>query len=368
MNKEYHKVVADLYRAGDEDDILALNRMEYGPTDILATAEDFYWRYAQNPAGQAIISVVRDCEGGSVIGFIWIVPLRIRVKDQDRLAATGTNLVIHPEYRNTFGYPKLLRRFQQVFRDRDILLHFSFVSKEAYRRQREYNPQTVSTIPLLVKPLNFESLAQTYFTGRWQRFIMGWAGQLVSPFFFRQRPAASSGEITVRATDQFDEGFDEFWHRVQDKYPVMVIRDRAFLAWRFARVSGRRYHILAAQARDQMLGYAVLRCATIRGVKTGLIMDILVTNGLLGETAGACLMAEAESYFRTQEMSLAGALMVPLASEYRILQQAGYANLPQAIAPRVFRFAFFVHNTSERDLISLSARDWFITLADYESL
>jgi hypothetical protein len=69
----------------------------------------------------------------------------------------------------------------------------------------------------------------------------------------------------------------------------MVIRDRAFLAWRFAGVSGRRYHILISQAQGQMLGYVVLRCATIRGVETGLVMDLLVTDGLLGEAAGACL-------------------------------------------------------------------------------
>jgi hypothetical protein len=367
VTREHRKVVADLYRAGDKADILALNRMEYGPTDILVTPEDFDWRYAQNPAGQAIISVVRDCDSGSILGFIWVVPLRIRVKGQDRLAATGTNLVIHPEYRSTFGYTKLMRRFEQVFGDNDIPLHFSFVSEEAYQRLQERNSQTVSTVPLLVRSLDFKSLAQTYFTRKWQRFIIGWAGQLVSPFFFRQRPVASSEEITVQAVDQFDEGLDEFWRKVQNKYPVMVIRDRAFLSWRFAQVSGRHYHILVAQARDRMLGYAVLRCATIRGVKTGLIMDLLVTDDVLGETAGARLMAEAEAYFRAQEMSLGLGLVAPFAAEYRVLRRAGYQHLPQALAPRAFRFAFFVHNTREGDFISLSARDWFITMADYEA-
>ena len=367
MAKEHRKVVAGLYRAGDEVNILALNRMEYGPTDILATPDDFDWRYAQNPAGQAIISVIRDCDSGSVVGFIWIVPLYIRVKGQDRRAATGTNLVIHPEYRNTFSYTKLMRRFQQVFGDNDIPLHFSFVSEEAYRQQREHDPQIVSTIPLRVKPLNFESLARTRFTKRWQLFLLSWAGRLALPFFFRQWSVAYSEEINVQAVDHFDEAFDEFWRQVQDKYPVMVIRDRDFLSWRFAPVSGRQYHILVARSRDQMLGYAVLCCSTIHGVKTGLVMDLLVTDDVLGETAGACLMAGAETYFRAQEMSLAVGLMVPLAAEYRILRRAGYTHLPQALAPRAFRFAFFVHNTRERDLISLSAGNWFITMTDYES-
>ena len=101
MAKEHRRVVADLYRVGDEADILALNRLEYGPTDILSTPEDFDWRYAQNPAGQAIISVARDRDSGSVVGFIWIVPLYMRVFGEDWLGATGTNLLIHPDYRGT---------------------------------------------------------------------------------------------------------------------------------------------------------------------------------------------------------------------------------------------------------------------------
>ena len=117
-----------------------------------------------------------------------------------------------------------------------------------------------------------------------------------------------------------------------------------------------------------MLGYAVLRCATIRRVKVGLVMDLLTAGDSLGEIAGARLMVEAEAYFRAQEMSLAAGLMVSSAVEYRILRRAGYRPVPRALAPRVFRFALFVHKTPECDLTWLSARDWFITLADHESL
>jgi hypothetical protein len=35
MTKDYRKVITDLYRTGDKASILALNRVEYGPTDIL---------------------------------------------------------------------------------------------------------------------------------------------------------------------------------------------------------------------------------------------------------------------------------------------------------------------------------------------
>jgi GNAT superfamily N-acetyltransferase len=361
------RVTVDLAREEDTNRILELNRLEYGPDDILTTSADFAWRRDQNPAGQAIIPVIRDSHD-EVVGFVWVVPLHMRIEGQDYRAATGTNLVVHPEHRNTFGYAKLIRRFEQVFEDHGIPLHFSFVSEKTYRRQRERTPRAVATIPLLVKPLDFSALAETYFKNReWLGALTGRAGSVASAFFFRRRPVGCAADITVGASGQFDNRFDEFWLTVRDKYPAMLIRDRAFLAWRFAGVSGRHYRILVARAGDQALGYVVLRTSTIRGIKTGLVMDLLVANGGSGEMGGTRLMAEAEAYFHSMGVSLAAGLMPPLAAEYRILRQAGYRPLPPVLAPRRFRFAFFVHKTGEKAVFPLSARDWFVTLADYES-
>jgi hypothetical protein len=116
-----------------------------------------------------------------------------------------------------------------------------------------------------------------------------------------------------------------------------------------------------------MLGYVVLRCLTVRGVKTGLIMDFLVTDGPQGERAGESLVAEAETYFRRHGMSASLGLIAPLAVEHRILRRAGYRELPPAVSPRNFRFAFFIHASGEASLVSLSTREWFVTMADYES-
>jgi L-amino acid N-acyltransferase YncA len=366
--REHRKVVADLYRAGDEADILALNRMEYGPTDILATPEDFDWRYAQNPAGQAIISVVRDCDSGSVVGFIWIVPLRIRVFGEDWSGATGTNLLIHPDYRSTSAYVKLMRRFRQAFIDHDILLHYSFISEDTYSRLRPDDPRVAFEVPLLVRPLDMMKLARAHFNSHWQRLIVGIGGQLATPLLFRARQFhPGKHNFALHVLDGFDERFDDFWARVKDKYPIMVIRDHRYLAWRFARISGRQYRILVVQVGDEVIGYTVLRCANSREIPTGLIVDLLVETGSRGEAAGVCLMAEALRYFRSENMWLAGGLMSPRAAEYNIVRRVGYLSCPERFAPRLFRFAFRVHGKKLAIAPRLSPEHWFVTIADYES-
>jgi len=361
------RIVAGLAREEDKDRILELNVLEYGPRDILAAREDFAWRYNQNPAGAATIAVIRN-NRNEVVGFIWTVPLRIRVRGLKCSGATGTNLVIHPELRNTFAYTKLIRRFQQILRDNQIPVHYSFVSEERYRRQRTADPQSVATIPLLAKPLDFRSLSEAYFDKKWKRILFSRVSPMARRVLNRPRGLDLGQEISVQAVDGFDSSFDTFWREVENRSTAAVIRDRAYLAWRFSNISSRRYNVLVAHAGDQMLGYAVLRCATIRRVKVGLVMDLLTKGDSLGEMAGARLMVEAGTYFRAQEMSLAAGLMVSSAVEYRIMRRAGYRPVPRALAPRVFRFALFVHKTPECDLTWMSARDWFITLADHESL
>ncbi len=362
----HHRVDADLAGEGDRDRILELNKLEYGPGDALATPTDFTWHFDRNPAGKAIVPVIRDCRG-IVVGFIWIEPLRIRFNKQIYLAASGTNLIIEPEYRNTFAFLKLIRRFEQVFADERIPLHFSFVSEKRYHQLLKSKSKCISTIPLLAKPLDFRSLAHTYIASSLQRFVVSRVGPLLSPFLFRQSSIIPSKEITIQQIDQFNDDFDNFWRQVQDKYAVMLIRDQFFLGWRFNRLSGREYRTLAAWTGKQMLGYVVIRCSTIHGVKTGLIMDLLVADNKLGQIAGTHLLAEAENYFRIQQMSVATALMPSFAAEYLILRRSGYVNVPQAFSPRSFRFAFFVHNADNKEMMSLSSRNWFITMADHES-
>jgi hypothetical protein len=96
-------------------------------------------------------------------------------------------------------------------------------------------------------------------------------------------------------------------------------------------------------------------------------MDLLVSNDDLANTAASCLLTEAETYFRAQKMSVILGTMVPFAEEYRFFRRAGYRNVIQALAPRTYRFGFSIYDKSESSLVSLSARDWFVTQTDHEA-
>jgi GNAT superfamily N-acetyltransferase len=168
--------------------------------------------------------------------------------------------------------------------------------------------------------------------------------------------------------DQFDERFDTFWGCIQDKYPVMTVRNRSFLSWRFAPIDGREYRILAATERDDLVGYVVLRVTDeIRDIPTGLVLDLLLEPGVRGESAGQLLLEEAWNYFRKEKVWLAGGLALPHTNEYAALRRAGYRPLPERLAPRLFRVAFncFAEDLPETSHVKKS--DLFFSIADYEA-
>lgn len=370
MDQAPKKLNVDRYQRGDESNILALNLAEYGLNHVMVTPEAFHWRYAENPAGQTEITVVRDEETGHVIAFTWTIPLRMRLFGRDYLAALTANQLVHPDYRDSLAYAKLLRHRLQRIRQRGIPFRFNFPIESLFERTGSIEKMASFLIPLVVRPLNPVKLTQTRFRQPWVGSLLGWGGQAVTPLLFRAQAITPRATPPIKVTwiDRFDERFDELWVRVQDKYSIMTVRNQAFLTWRFASVAGRTYRILAASVEGELAGYMVLRCTDeIRSIPTGLIMDFLLEPGPRGEEAGMILMAEAWRYFRAEKMWLAGGLAFPHTSEFQVMRRAGYRSLPQRWTPRLFRLAFNCFGDDLPETAQINTDDWFITIADYEA-
>ncbi len=357
-----HTITTDLAQDADAQAILQLTQNEW-PDDFLTTLEGFMWWRNQNPAGRAIIPVIRNHQN-NIVGSIWVLPINSQMNGQKHLIANGANLIIHPDYRDSLGYVKLMRRFKRVFKDEHIPLHFSFIQEKKFQKQKIQKPGTTWQVPLLVKPLDFRALAQTSFSPKWARFFVNPVTIAAPKLYHNLHRKYNNPDIQVQYATAFDSTINKFWLKVQNKYPIMTIRNQDFLEWRFAKIIGRDYHVSIAKVNDEIVGYVVLRFLSIQGVKTGLIMDLLVTPNSLGTTIGAYLMAKAEAYFRQKQASIIVGLMNAFTTEYHILRQAGYIKLPSFLSPHNFYFAYVTHGTN--DLSLLSEKHWFITLADYD--
>lgn len=89
----------------------------------------------------------------------------------------------------------------------------------------------------------------------------------------------SEPEIAVQEITAFDSRFDRLWQDVAQGYDGIMVRDQAFLAWRFDDCPIRRYRRYIAERDGTLVGYLVTRISQTDGRRHGEIVDYLVARG-----------------------------------------------------------------------------------------
>jgi GNAT superfamily N-acetyltransferase len=355
-----------LYQEADKTGILALNELQYGKGEL--TQEDrFDWLYSGNPAGQAIVPVAKDVETEQVIGFVLCVPMRLSFSGVPALCYLGVNILVHPDYRRQGIFSAILYLSFERCIKRGALFFYAIANPISVQGTRKLG-FVEAKLPLLVRPLDIGLLPQVRSFNPVPRLMLNAAWQMASTTIWRpERPDSREG-LQVSEETCFDESFDHFWQRVAKKYDIALIRDRAFLTWRFCEAPFHHYQILTARQGGELVGYAVLRCMEIRGVQSGLIIDFLVEPDERGDTAGLLLVEEATRRFQEAQMTLAGCLMLAHAQEYTILRRAGYVRCPEQLAPQTFWLvAKSVSPRISENFLNQIDR-WFVTMANHDAV
>jgi GNAT superfamily N-acetyltransferase len=353
------------YQPADKQDILRLNAQQYGGESELAESDYFDWLCGEdNPAGRPVLPIAIETTGGQIVGFVWYIPIRLRYFGTSVLAFMGANALVHPDYRRRNIYTNLQAMAVEECIRRGATLLYAFGGPVSVKGPKALGFETID-MPLLVKPLDIKQLAQARGFGPALPGALSLGWRLAEATVWR--PQSVKGNVTLHWEAGFDESFDRFWQKVADKYPIIVVRDRAFLTWRSCSVSFRQYDILAARDGTELIGYALLRCSEIQGVWAGLIMDLLVEPTARGEEAGLLMLAAATQRFRDAGMWMATSLMLGHTQEYALLRRAGYVPCPQWLAPRPYLLA--VRGCSAQvppGQMASQARHWFVTLANHD--
>jgi hypothetical protein len=210
----------------------------------------------------------------------------------------------------------------------------------------------VVKLPVLVFPLRFSGIINRYL--RFQP-ISVFVGGVVRFFYFllyglkrRKRRI----EVEIEKVDSLDDLFTGFWRKASTLYPILGIRDRNYLQWRYFRHPTRNYLIYRAKKNGEMRGYIVLRKADLLRFNSAVIVDLLT----LDEAALAALVEKGIDRCREEGADLLG-FMVPQNHPYdKLMRKKGF--LP---SPKTFQFMIYLH--SEREIF-LSPDKWYVNWGD----
>lgn len=360
--------VSSRYSMDDTEDCLRLLRKIRGDSERAAAAYQA-WQCQRSPAGAAIATLRREVETGGLIGQAVTIPVNVRLSGKVRTAGLFLNPVADPGYQDRDIFSGLLRdvcalsveegiAFSYGLPDR--LFYSTFVNKAAFR--------DIGSVSLLIRPLNPERLALK----TTHSVVLGKTASIARKIW-RTPPLAPPQEgppgLEIAEVSSFDDSFAVFWDRVQHRFPVMVVRDPAYLNWRFVDVPTREYTIYAARSDGYIRGFAVLRAAPLGEFSAGLIVDLVVEASAEGRVAGRLLIDQAYSYSKDHDLDLVASLALRHTDEFRLLRSRGFWVCPKFLQPQPFRLVVRCHDEeASPSRLAYDLRNWFVTMGDYDAV
>jgi len=229
------------------------------------TIEDFYrWKYFGNPLGEAIVGIATA--GEAVVSVVAATPKRILISGTPVVAYELGDFLTDESYRKRGLFSQLIERVCSEVTTRSPLV---------YVRPNE------NSYPILANKLGFREVQRidarrfvipSHTIARKTGVPVGLLQLTGMDWFVRSRsiPRVSSGVRVVSVT-RFENEIDQLWQRASSAFDFALVRDHAYLNWRFAECPT-PYTMWRAEKNGQSTGYIVTSAE--RGAPVAAIVDL----------------------------------------------------------------------------------------------
>jgi hypothetical protein len=319
------------YRAGDETEIVAaFNRVFPWAR---RTVEEWRWQFAANP--EALRCYVAALPEGRVVAQFTGLPRRARIGRTTRSFSEIVDSFADPEFRAGLKKPGVFARTAYAYIDRhcradEEAFAYGLPNPDAYRVGRRL--------------LGYEPLGDV-------RLFVADAAAAAT---------ADLGPLDIEETSEPPADVDDLCERAAAGVAASVVRDRRYLAWRYARPGVAYRHVAARDARRELVASFVFRDAWLpEDFGEGLTVAAEALVDPLHPCAGTWPAALLRGGAAGGGLRVGCA--VPVASRHaRDLTAAGLKSVATKfhVAGRTYDPVRFP--------LSLAASGWFWTLGDFD--
>jgi GNAT superfamily N-acetyltransferase len=256
------------FRLEDRRAIDALYRRVFGHDAANASQLRWNWQYLQNPNNPpAGPQIWLAREGPTIVGQYATMPVRLTVRGLQIGGSWGMDVMVAPE-RQRQGIGEML--FQTWDQHVGASLGLG-LSPSSHRLFRKLKWPEVGPVPCLVKPLTRRALRRPAWPMPINRLVSAITYPYVR-FVARARPL----QAQIEPIRHFDERFTELWGRVASSFGLAVVRDGAYLNWKYVEPPHIRYSIVALKRDETICGYAVYRHVHEPRGRVTILVDFLV--------------------------------------------------------------------------------------------
>jgi len=364
-----------VHKEGDELGILQLMKL----SGIERTREDWFWEFKSNPFGHLIGVAEHE---GQILGHMALIPTYMKIGKKAIVGSQAVDLVVLPEFRRQgmfLAIGKMLTK-EAGKKGIDIVYAFPGMHAPSHSGFLKYGWFDVCKVPLLIKPINMNKMVN--FLDKYKRLgflnkskisrnvvksILQIILTIISFFsgiFNRIEGNDNLRNVEIHSIKSFDDRIDDFWKKVSRYYPIIVIRNKKYLNWRYFEKPNVDYTVLLAEKNEKILGYIVLRSRKEKNLKLGYIVDVLASSN--NEYVIQCLILKAIEHFREENVDsiICWMLKSNLSAclYYKILKHNGFIQLSSI--PLIARV-----NSSRFSKKSVGDfTKWYITIGDSDHI
>ena len=340
----------------DLEAVAGLLRRVFG---VDRSADALAWKFSGcvgRLTGSMVLTSDRD-----IVGFLGQVPTRIRVMGREILAAQGADVSILETHRRLDSFMSLVTLSVRELRSAGVALSYGIANADATTVSLElFGRKRLSTVPLLVRPLR---AAGAPLLGRGAGLIT----RALAACADRGRFAVP-GDFRLSPVGRFDDRFDLFWRRVRDDYPVMLVRDAAYLNWRYVdTIGGGPYESIVLRHAESggVEGYAVLGLTRRGGRVRGRLCE-LVTPRHDAARATQALIGACVKRLHSQGADTAEVWALPHTHLRIALMRRGF--IPRRTGGGGFQVSALAADVDPDLVRAEDARQWFLSMGDSDTV
>ena len=351
MEKSQHWVVRD----GSEKDlqgILSLRKIAFGEMEEDKLDPRFWrWEFQEGFDGSAWIYIVED--QNRIVGHFADIPRRFSVRGEVILGSLSLDLMVHPDYWRRGIFAAMGRYGAQRVKKENGLLMIAFpIRSETIFGLKKIGWREVVKLPVLVYPIRFRGILNRYFHFPPLGYLVGGIARLIYFLFFGVKRGKRREGVEIEKVLSLDDLFDGFWQKALSVHPIMGVRNRNYLTWRYLQHPTRKYAIYRAMKSGEMIGYIVLRKVELLNFNSAVIVDLLA----LDEEVLPALVERGIQHSQQEGVDLLGFMVPQDHLYYKNLRRRGFL-------PSLKTFLFMVYSHSDKKIF-LSPEKWYVNWGD----
>ena len=326
------------YKTGDEAGFQKLDQLvEIHPWNRRNLA-NWHWKFkGRNPAGEPIMIYAENDD--DIIGHFAAIPMNYWLDGKEIVGSHSAAMMIDPAWQNKglikFVADKLIKELSEQM----IPFTYGYPNDNAY--------------DLHIKLLGYEDVAM-------QRL-----------FYKKMKnkrdniPVTTSGVLNWQKIECFGDRVNALWDSAKNDFKAIVIRNSAFLNWRYLDRPDVPYYAFGAFNGDILEGYCVLKFYQDENILRGHFIDLFTQDG--NSDCGRFLVENGLRFFNDKEVNEVMLWMQGSPFFEDILKEFGFnvdgvsgGGWPGASRPMICRFN--VKPEKYRPL--LNEKNWYFTMGD----